>query len=287
MKNEETRRFGLLTCLTILLFVSLFIMNKFDSGLYKNLNSNSDIISCVYSEITSSRGGHYWIDLRVPENSTNAVINVHKTDSELTNENVQCYSVSSDILKVTGQIIDLYNMRSWKMQTNTDLDDDYSSASVLIRYSDGSTLYINDCNLTEMQREEFYEIKKTILKYTTNENSGLSIEKKSKQWSYEAQNQISIRPEFIDNGYLTIYVTNHSGSPKSYSTDFKLEFLEKGSWKTLERLDDYKTDEPTDIFISDMQIVSHVLDLNVYGKLRHGDYRITISNDMSEEFIIK
>lgn len=287
MKNDETKRIGVLTVLSVLIITSLILMNRFDFGLYKNLRSDSDIVSCIYSEINSVRGSHYWIDLKLTEDGSDALINVHNLNSEVSEENVQYYKASPDVMKVTAQIIDLNNMKTWKSHLNGDFPEHFSASSVLIRYSDGSTLYLNDQNLDDARKEIITEIKKSILNYTVNSNSRLSLEKITDNSSINSGALMSLRVEYLENGYLTVYVTNHSGVADNYNTDFILEKYEKGSWHELERLSDYDTEEPIDIFINDMQVLPHTLDLNAFGTLRRGHYRITLRDDITTEFNMK
>lgn len=287
MKNDDIKRFMVLTGLSVLMIASVFIMNIFDSGFYRNLKTDSIITSCVYSEINSMRGSHYWIDMRLSEDETNTVINIHKTDSEISDENVQHYTVSNEVLKVTSQIINLYNMNTWNKLSSGDFEEEFSASSLLVRYSDGSSLYISDQNLSDVQKEYFSEIKKEILKFTVNSNSGLSLEKKNSYTAYSPENIMYLRAEFLENGYITVYVTNHTGNPVEYTTSFTLEKSEKGTWHELERLSDYKTEEPSDVLINDMQVLPQTLDLNAFGKLERGVYRLTMCDELVTEFTLK
>ncbi len=288
MNKDLTGRITVLSVLFILMLSAVTVMNRFDSGHYMAEKTQSDIVSCTYTEIGDVRGGHYSIDLRASDDGKSSEISIHSSDSEYSEDVVKHFSSAPEALNVTKQLIDLYGFKSGNSRPLTEPEnfDEYDVSTLLVRYSDDSVLYADSQNLNENQKSNLLKIKDCLLSYASNSNSRLTLEKNEQNSPVFADSNLDLRTEFYEDGYLTVYVTNHTSQTKEYSTDFTLEISSGDSWEKNERLTDYSISS-AEYSINDMQVFSHVLDLNAYGTLSPGTYRVSFDEEISAEFVLR
>lgn len=284
MNRFPAARTAVITALAILTGITIAFMEKTDIRDFDNPGTEADILSLSYSRFNQSRGGKYTIDMYPTGNMQNTEIRIVDKYSDYSENNLQFYTSTNEALKSARQLIDLYGMRNWKTSDST-YDSDYVS-EFTVSYSDGSTLNIRSTEIDEKQNETLLKIIDNVKSFAVNSNTRLHLEKKRpSEKEIFTTNTLDMRAEYFESGYLTVYITNHTGEDITYTSSISVETDTGNGWSPLIpqngkkfRLKTYDS--------ADMQVIPHMIDLNVYGSLSPGRYKITIGGLVSTEFTL-
>lgn len=86
-------------------------------------------------------------------------------------------------------------------------------------------------------------------------------------------------------GKVTIEIQNQSGYDMTYGYEYYLDKEENGQWVEMEPVEEYGWEDIA-IIIKDLETNAQVCDLNVFGTLEPGKYRLR-KNDMDAIFELK
>ncbi len=295
MNKNIFLRITVIVTLAALMVFNLFFSGRFNIKDYSAPQTKADVVSCIYSEINSFRGGDYTMEIRPSEDSRFTDIIITENVSEFTDTMVRSFRVSKNALNTVRQLVDFYGMPSWNDNYTAPADsNEYYASTLLVRYSDDSVLYINDQLLSSTHKNAFDEVIRSISELAVNSNSHLRLDRKKGSttgaFPFTPENSMELRVEFINDGYLSVYVSNHTGELRTYTTAYKLEKMKMNKWTVLEKTasdNQEVSEQPGEYTIDDMQIFSHQINLNDFGTLTPGTYRITLDNQISSEFILK
>jgi len=277
-------RTAVITALALLIGITAAFMEKTDIRNYANPGTEADILSLSYSKFSQSRGGKYTIDMYPSGDMKNTEIRIVDKYSDYSDNNLQFYTSSDEALRSARQLIDLYGMRNWEIKDST-YDSDYIS-EFTVSYSDGSTLNILSTQIDRKQNETLQKLIDNVKSFAVNSNTRLHLEKKRpSEKEIFTTNTLDMRTEYFENGYLTVYITNHTGETVTYTSSISVETYSGNGWSPLipqngksVRLKTYNS--------ADMQVIPHMIDLNIYGSLSPGKYKLTVGGLVSTEFTL-
>lgn len=86
-------------------------------------------------------------------------------------------------------------------------------------------------------------------------------------------------------GVVTVYLNNQSGYEMTYGHEYYLDYRDDNQWFELEPVYEYEWNDE-EVIIKDLEQSVEVYDLNVFGELKPGQYRLR-KNDMEAEFELK
>lgn len=209
-------------------------------------------------------------ELKVERKGSTAVIVSKVIEKTGYPEKVQKYIVTTEVLDKLEEMFYNQGMIEWE---KNDINKFSSSDSVgyTFVFKFGTEFSKFTSSQIPSRNSSLSEILALIEMYETNENSEADI--------MDIFNEDGLYIYGLKNGYLVAEINNNDSSDVAFSTAFELLKNIDGEWVTVIPFNDY---EPTEFVVPALSQILVEFDLNIFGKLESGNYKLSCGKVFAE-----
>ncbi|GEM_PF-5956110 len=226
-------------------------------------------ISAFSIESSGDINGGY-SKIAVIRNDENAVITSVLCEKSGNPEKIQSYIASSELLNKLEEMFYQNGMIEWDKNENRKYSSSDSVGYNLV-FTFGKDETSFSSSKIPSRNSSLSELFSLIESYEKNDNTGVIIK--------DVFNEDGLNIYNLNNGYLDAEIANNDSTDRSFSTSFELFRNVDDEWVLLEAV---SPSEISEFAVPASSSVSVQFDLNAFGKLESGDYKLVCGNANAE-----
>ncbi len=262
---------GVAAAIVVILFfvLSLFLRdNNAEAKPVKKYGSPLDYFELVSS---NENGGEYFeAEVSAGDNGTVYLKTVRRDTPDFP-EQQQEYTAEAELLGKIEELFYSKNIGAWAERKNHEIFG-YDAADYKLKFRFGSDeLFIDSAKIPDSGYASVKELTALIYSYKKNENSEITLAESTET---AEKKPLEILPYDIENGYFIAAIRNNGGEDVSFETSFKAYILSGEEYTELKAA---KEITPQSFTVPNGAEITVQLDMNAFGKLEKGRYKITCS----------
>ncbi len=226
-----------------------------------------------YFELVSSdeNGGEYFKAEVSTGDDGKVYMKTVRRDAPDFPEQHQEYTAEAGIFNKIEELFYSKNIGAWTERKNHDIFG-YDDAAYNLKFRFGDEeVFISPENIPDSGYASIKELISLIYSYKKNENSGISLAENPET---AEKKPLEIIPYDMENGYFVVAIRNNGGENVSFDSSFKAYILSGEEYTELKAV---KEISPQSFTVPGGAEITVQLDMNVFGKLEKGEYKIICS----------